>query len=139
MRILAVDLGTRRIGLAVCTPDERLVVGAGVLERRRGEDPIPSVVAAARDRGVEAILVGLPLNMDGTCGPKAAEARAFAERLGAALGVPVHLWDERLSSAAAEDRLRGVDLAPDRKRSHVNQVAAQVILESYLESRRPAT
>jgi putative Holliday junction resolvase len=139
MRFLAVDFGTRRIGLAVCTPDERLVVGAGVLERRRGDDPIPAVAAAAREREVEAVVVGFPLNMDGTIGPKAAEARAFADRLREALKIPVHLHDERLSSAAAEEALRGVPLGRARKRAQVNQVAAQGILESYLDARRTKT
>ncbi len=137
MRILAVDLGTRRIGLAVCSPEETLVLGAGVIERTAKADPVPDVAAAARDRDAETVVVGLPLNMDGSYGPKAAEAKAFSERLREALPVPVLLWDERLSSAEAEGRLRGVEgMTRARKRSHTNTVAAQVILERYLEARR---
>ena len=137
MRLLAVDLGTRRIGLAVCNPEETLVVGAGVIERTRGDDPVTAVAAAAREREAERVVVGLPLNMDGSYGPKAAEAKAFSERLREVLTVPVLLHDERLSSAAAEDRLRGVEeMTRARKRTHTNQVAAQVILESFLASKR---
>lgn len=136
MRILAVDLGSRRIGLAICSPEETLVVGAGVLERTKGDDPAAAVAAAAREREAERVVVGLPLNMDGTYGPKAAEAKAFSERLREILKVPVLLHDERLSSAAAEERLRGVAMTRSRKRTHTNQVAAQVILESYLGERR---
>ncbi len=137
MRILAVDFGTRRIGLAACSPEETLVVGAGVIERKAGDDPLPAVVTAARAREPETVVVGLPLNMDGSYGPKAAEAKAFSERLREALKVPVLLHDERLSSAAAEERLRGVEgMSRARKRSHTNTVAAQVILESFLAARR---
>jgi putative Holliday junction resolvase len=136
MRILAVDFGTRRIGLAVCNPEETLVVGAGVIERRKGDDPVPAVAAAAREREAERVVVGLPLNMDGSYGMKAAEAKSFSERLREELKIPVLLHDERLSSAAAEERLRGVDeMTRSRKRLHTNQVAAQVILESYLSGR----
>jgi putative holliday junction resolvase len=136
MRILAVDFGTRRIGLAVCNPEETLVVGAGVIERRKGDDPVPAVAAAAREREAERVVVGLPLNMDGSYGMKAAEAKTFSERLREELKIPVLLHDERLSSAAAEERLRGVDeMTRSRKRLHTNQVAAQVILESYLSGR----
>jgi putative Holliday junction resolvase len=136
MRILAVDFGTRRIGLAVCNPEETLVVGAGVIERRKGDDPVPAVASAAREREAERVVVGLPLNMDGSYGMKAAEAKTFSERLREELKIPVLLHDERLSSAAAEERLRGVDeMTRSRKRLHTNQVAAQVILESYLSGR----
>jgi len=137
MRVLAVDLGTRRIGLASCNPEETLVLGAGVIERRPGDDPVPAVAAAARERGAETVVVGLPLNMDGSYGPKAAEAKAFSERLREALGTPVLLHDERLSSVEAEGRLRGVEgMSRAAKRAHTNQVAAQVILESFLSKRR---
>lgn len=136
MRILAVDLGTRRIGLAICNPEETLVVGAGVIERKKGDDPLPAIVAALREREAEAIVVGLPLNMDGSISNKSNEATEFAERLRRDVSVPVEVWDERLSSAAAEERLREVQMPRGQKRVRVNQVAAQVILESYLEARQ---
>ena len=136
MRILAVDLGSRRIGLAICSPEETVVVGAGVIERRPGDDALPAVAQAARERDAEAFVVGHPINMDGTRGNKAAEAEEFAERLRKAVGVPVEMWDERLSSHAAEERLREVKMKRGQKRIHVNQVAAQVILEGYLDDRR---
>jgi putative Holliday junction resolvase len=136
MRILCIDYGARRIGLAVSNPEETMAVGAGVIEVRRGEDPLPAVAAAAAGRRPDRIVLGLPLNMDGSISNLSAAMQAFAARLQAETGIPVELWDERLSSAAAEEKLREVKMKRGRKRTQVNQVAAQVILESYLEARR---
>ena len=78
----------------------------------------------------------MPLNMDDTVGPAARRVLDFVEELKQFVSVPVVTWDERLSSAEAEDRLRGVELGHKKKRDHVNTVAAQVILETYMQSRR---
>jgi putative Holliday junction resolvase len=136
MRILAVDLGTRRVGLAICSPEETLVVGAGVLERTKGDDPVPAVAAAAREREVERVVVGLPLNMDGTEGPRAKKTREFGERVGAYLGLPVEFWDERLTTVEADRILRDSKVNWRKRKGLVDEVAATVILRDYLAARR---
>jgi putative Holliday junction resolvase len=130
MKILGVDYGSRRIGLAITDETEILALAHGVVEDLEG------VVRAARETGAGKIVVGLPLNMNGSKGPAARRAEGFARRLAAATGLPVETVDERLSSDEAERRLAEAPLGRRRKREHVNVVAAQVILETYLAARR---
>lgn len=131
MKVLAVDLGTRRTGFAISDPAEKMALALPTLE-----DVGPADVArVAEEQGAETVVVGLPLNMDGTTGPSAERALDFAEELRLHVAVPVVTWDERLSTAEGEARLRqaGLDRRARRKRADV--AAAIVILESYL--RRP--
>lgn len=134
IRALGVDTGDKRVGLAVSGPGG-MVLGIPVLERRDWESDLATLAAIVEDKRAEVVVVGLPLNMDGSEGPRAKLAREFGDALAARIGVPVEYWDERLSSVEAEDRLRGVKLGKGAKRAHVNTVAAQVILESWLEGR----
>lgn len=131
MIILAVDLGTKRTGFAMCDPQEKLALALPTLE-----DVTPTDVAVLADeRKAEEIVVGLPLNMDGTVGPSARRVLDFIEELRIQCVVPVVPWDERLSTAEGQTRLREQGL--DRKDRHrrADVAAAIVILESYL--RRP--
>jgi len=135
-RILAVDLGTRRIGLAVS--DRLGLTAQGLPSLQRGRDPVDQVLAVCREQDASEIVVGLPLNMDGTRGPAADAAGAFAVELRERGGLPVHIWDERLSSVAAERILieGGVRRAKRRKEGLVDRAAAVIILQGYLEHRR---
>ncbi len=137
IRALAVDTGDRRVGLAVSGPGG-MVLGLPVLERRAWEEDLAGLAETVADKRAEVVVVGLPLNMNGTEGPRAAAAREFGEALRVRIGVPLEYWDERLSSSEAEDRLKGIKMGKGAKRLHVNTVAAQVILESWLEHRGPA-
>ena len=131
MIILAVDLGTKRTGFAMCDPQEKLALALPTLI-----DVTPVDVAAlAQERNAGEILVGLPLNMDGTVGPSARRVLDFIDELKIHSTVPVVPWDERLSTAEGQTRLREQGL--DRKDRHrrADVAAAIVILESYL--RRP--
>jgi len=129
--ILAVDLGTKRTGFAMCDPQEKMALALPTLT-----DVTPVDVAAlALERNAGEILVGLPLNMDGTIGPSARRVLDFIDELMIHSTVPVVPWDERLSTAEGQTRLREQGL--DRKDRHrrADVAAAIVILESYL--RRP--
>lgn len=135
-RTLAVDLGARRIGLAVSDPLGITAQGLPSLERRR--DGIAQVLEVCREWGVGSVVVGLPLNMNGTKGPAAVAAETFAAALAARGGLPVVVWDERLSSVSAERVLieAGVGRDKRRKRGLVDRGAATIFLQTYLDLRR---
>lgn len=139
-RLLALDYGRTRIGVAA---SDALGITARPLEaivcRVRGADPVawrrtvvPALRALVAERGTERLLVGLPLNMDGTEGPMAVEARAFAAVLAEALGLPVDLEDERLTSDEAEEVLREAGLRPSERKRVRDSVAAAVLLRDRL-------
>ena len=137
-RILAIDYGERRVGLALS--DERSVVASDTVEtidRRslaRGRTLEGEIAQVVSDYGVKEVVLGLPLNMDGTQGDSALKVLEFAEKLKAILGLPVHTWDERLTSVAA-GRTRNELNLPLRKRrdkGRVDSLAAIILLQNYL-------
>ena len=133
-RVLAVDPGEKRTGLAISAGP--IAVALPTLQMKGdGLDP-ERVAKVARDQEAGRIIVGLPLNMDGTEGPRARAARDFGESIRGATDLPVEFWDERLSTAEGEARLReaGLDRRELSKRS--DAAAAIVILETYLEHRK---
>jgi putative Holliday junction resolvase len=135
-RILAVDWGERRIGLAVSDPFGLIATGLATLEVR-GEDRAVSLVAeVAREHEVARIVVGLPLLMSGERGEAAQEAQRFADALAARTGVQVETYDERLTSALSERRLREVGVRVGHSKARVDQGAAVALLESYLSRLR---
>ncbi len=132
VKILAIDLGGKRTGFAISDPDGRMALALPTLT-----DVTPEAAARlAEEQEAEKVVVGLPLNMNGTEGPAARRALEFAEELRGLLSVPVESWDERLSTAEGQARLReaGLDRKERHKRSDV--AAAIVILESYLRRSR---
>ena len=133
MRTLGVDLGRVRIGLALADDVLRTARPLRVVERRAEGADLAAIAEAAREYEVERVVLGLPLNMDGSEGPSARLARAFAPKLEAALGVPVELFDERLSTFEAETRLRDQGFSAKDRRSRVDAEAAAVILQGWLE------
>jgi putative Holliday junction resolvase len=138
-RVLGVDLGARRIGLAVSDPSGTLASPHTILER--SGDPAAdrrAVVAAARELGATRIVVGLPRSLSGRDGPAARAARAEAEALRADAGpdLTVELHDERFSTVTAQQSVRASGARRKARRKPLDDVAAAVILQSYLESRR---
>ena len=132
MSVLAIDYGERRIGLAA---SDRLGLAAHGLPTIVNTSPEDVVVALRRiveEREVEEIVVGLPLNMDGSEGPQAEKTRAFGETL-KALGLPVHFIDERLTSERAERTMKEAGLSFAKRRKRVDRMAAQFILRAYLD------
>lgn len=136
MRFLGIDHGTRRIGLAygddigVATP----------LPAITAEDPAKQwegLGALLKERRITEVVVGHPINMDGSSGPKAKEVEAFAQRIGAEFGLPVHLVDERLTSYEAESTIAPARRRAVRKAGLVDSRAATIILQDYLDGRFP--
>lgn len=137
MRYLGVDLGRARIGLALADDVLRQAHPLRVLTRRGEAADLAAIAAAAAEYEVERAVLGLPLNMDGSEGPAARLSRAFAPKLEAALGVPVELFDERLSTFEAETRLRDRGISAKDARARVDAEAAAVILQGWLDRERP--
>jgi putative Holliday junction resolvase len=133
MRYLGLDLGRARIGLALADDVLRTARPHSAVERRSDAADLEAIAEVARAYEVTRAVVGLPLNMDGSEGSSARFARGFAEKLGAALGVPVELEDERLSTFEAEGRLRQQGLSAKAQRPLIDAEAAAVILQAWLD------
>jgi len=133
MRYLAIDHGAKRIGLAICDADETIASPLEVLSNRPGVTR--QIAGIIEHEGVGAIVLGLPLNMDGSEGPQAAKAKVFAERLKKDVGVPIHLQDERLSSFGADEKLETTGLSRARKRTLRDALAAAEILDAFLQNK----
>ena len=136
MRVLAVDYGDARTGLAVCDAGELLASPAGVIPSRDRKKALAETAAAARRLGAERIVVGHPLNMDGSAGERARICRDFAGELEEASGLPVVLWDERGSTVTAARYLSDSETWGKKRKAVIDAVAAVVILESYLAWRK---
>lgn len=136
MRILALDLGTRRIGVALSDPTATIAAPLETIAAAGERRTVAQVAALCRRHGVARIVVGWPRNMDGSRGPAAERAEAFAARLRAAVSVPVDLWDERLSTTAAERALIETGARRERRRQERDRLAASLILQGYLDARR---
>ena len=134
--VLGLDLGSRRIGLAVSDPEGRIAFPAGVLARQGREKDLAALGDLVREREVSRIVVGLPIHMDGRSGPEAEAARAFSSALAEATGVPVELLDERWTSLEAERSLRQTQPRGRKGRGEVDTVAATILLRTWLERQR---
>ena len=135
-KILAVDWGRATLGLAVSDELGITAQGLASLSRVSESRDLEVIDAYIRDLGVEAVVVGLPKKMDGSLGPSAEAAQAFAQLLHDRLDIPVHLWDERLTSLAAERTLVGAGMRRRARRAVVDQVAATMILQGFLDRQR---
>lgn len=131
--LMGLDLGTRTIGVAVSDALRMTSTGLETIRRTKFAADSARLAEIARGRGVVGIVVGLPRNMDGSEGPRAQSARAFARNLAAALGLPVALWDERLSTLAAERMLIAADASRRRRAEVIDKVAAAYILQGALD------
>jgi putative Holliday junction resolvase len=133
-RLLGVDFGTRRIGLALSDPGQVIASAREVLACESPAHAANLVAEACRAAGAVRIVVGLPRNMDGSMGPAARAAEAFADLLRQRVSVPVAMWDERLSTKSAHDALAEAGKRSADRRKIVDKVAAQIILQSYLDA-----
>lgn len=136
MKILAVDFGDARTGLAICESGERLASPVGVLHERRFERVVEGIAKAAVTEGAQRIVVGHPINMNGTRGPRAELCQELARQLEEATGLPVKLWDERSTTVSATQYLNLTDTRGKKRKEVVDAVAATIILESYLAYRK---
>ena len=130
--VLALDLGSARIGVALSDPDRRMALPLGTIRTGAPQD-LKAVAALVRDHDVTLVLIGDPVSMSGAPSESSRHAAAFAEALRSVLTVPVELFDERLSTVEAERKLSSAGVKGRRRREVVDQVAATVILQSYLD------
>lgn len=133
----ALDFGRRRIGVAITEPSGRSVLPVACIQRTTLLHDLATLGELLSSRHVQRVVVGLPLNMDGTEGESARMARAFAKSLAQSVAMAVELFDERLTSFEARQRLSGLPRRRARQRKQVDAVAAMVILESWLDGRPP--
>lgn len=137
MRALGIDLGAKRIGVAVSDSAGTIATPVETLLRTPDRAALHrSIVALGREWEVEVIVVGLPLGLDGSVGPAAAAALAEVEELRGTAGVPVETYDERLTTVTAQRSLHDMNLAPAARRRVVDQLAAAVMLQAWLDRRR---
>jgi putative Holliday junction resolvase len=137
-RLLGVDYGAVRIGLAISDPERRLASPLAVYERRGRDQDAEYFRALASAEDVGALVVGLPIHLDGREGQKAIEARAFGVWLAEATGLPVTFWDERFSTVEAESALWQAGLTHKKRKARRDRVAAQILLQAYLDAGCPA-
>ncbi len=135
-RVLGLDVGSRRIGIAVSDPLGITAQGLETLQRRNKRHDFEHLGRVIREYEVEEIVVGLPLRMSGAEGTQSEKMRAFAEQLREKFGLPVHLWDERLTSAEANRFLRETELSIEKRGKAVDRMAAVLILQGWMERRK---
>jgi putative holliday junction resolvase len=132
-RILALDLGTKTIGLALSDVSRRIATPMAALGKKKFAANAEELKTLVAEHGVGGIVIGLPLNMDGSEGPRAQSARQFAANLAAKIDAPIALWDERLSTAAVTRTLIEADASRARRREIVDKLAAAYILQGALD------
>jgi putative Holliday junction resolvase len=137
-RVLGLDLGDVRIGVAISDPDRMVAVPFGTVQVGQPPGELRAIADIVRDNDVTLVIVGEPLSLDGSRGPRAEHASAFADALRALLSIPVRLHDERLSTVEAERSLARAGVSGRARRSVVDASAAQVILQAWLDASNAA-
>ena len=132
-RLMGIDLGTKTIGLALSDVERRLATPYDTIRRRKFADDIAALLDAMAKFSVTGLVVGLPLNMDGSEGPRAQSTRAFVRNLGAHADIPVAWWDERLSTAAVTRELIDRDVSRAKRAAVIDKMAAAYILQGALD------
>ena len=131
--LIGLDLGSKTIGVAASDPDRRLAAGVETIFRKNFTADAERLLALAAERKAAGFVLGLPVNMDGSEGPRAQSARAFARNLARLTALPIALWDERLSTAAVERELIGMDVSRARRAEVIDEHAAIFILQGALD------
>ena len=136
MRILGIDLGEKRIGLAISDPLGFTAQGLETLQVKNKKETLRALTEICREREVKEVVIGLPVNMNGSHGPKAEEVIKLAPELEKALGVPVRMLDERLTSRQADRLMVQEGLSRQKQKMNSDRLAATLILQNYLETKR---
>ncbi|HEY0569458.1 MAG TPA: Holliday junction resolvase RuvX [Xanthobacteraceae bacterium] len=131
--LIGLDLGTKTIGVASSDPDRRLATGVETIFRKNFTTDAQRLLALAKERSAAGIVLGLPINMDGSEGSRAQATRAFARNLSKLTDLPIALWDERLSTAAVERELIAADASRKKRAAVIDQHAAAYILQGALD------
>ncbi|MFA6218517.1 MAG: Holliday junction resolvase RuvX [Erythrobacter sp.] len=132
--LLALDVGTKTVGIATCDAGWRFASAGKTLARGKFAQDSETLRALARDRSIRGVVVGLPRNMDGSEGPRAQASRAYARNVAAALALPVLLWDERWSTASAQGAMIAQDMSRARRAERIDSHAAAVILQGAIDA-----
>ncbi|HEX6001466.1 MAG TPA: Holliday junction resolvase RuvX [Hyphomicrobiaceae bacterium] len=132
-RLIGIDVGTKTLGLALSDATRSIASALVTLRRTRLTEDLSRLVALAAQHGAGGFVVGLPLNLDGSAGPRAQATRAFVRNLAKATPLPVVFWDERLSTVAAQRTLLEADMSRKRRAEVVDKVAATLILQGALD------
>lgn len=142
-RLLGIDFGTRRIGIAVCNDEQTISSPLENITRHSEKTDFADLKSLAEEYGIKGLVVGLPVHMSGDEGQMAKEARAFGEKLAELTGLPIRFWDERFSSVQADYHLHAADLSRNQRKARRDKLAAQIILQSFLDApdrnRRPGS
>ena len=136
MKIMAVDFGDSRTGLAMCDRTEFLASPIGVIHEKNFRLVLEKVAAAAIEYDAQQIIVGYPKNMNGTIGERAKKCEEFAQKLASMVSVPVRLWDERQTTVTAIGYMNETNTRGKKRKETIDAVAATIILENYLEFRK---
>jgi putative Holliday junction resolvase len=131
--LIGLDLGTKTIGVAASDPDRKLAAGVETVARKTFTVDAKRLLALAAERNAIGFVLGLPINMDGSEGPRAQSTRAFARNLAKLTELPIAFWDERLSTAAVERELIGHDVSRKKRAAVIDQHAAMFILQGALD------
>jgi putative Holliday junction resolvase len=131
--LLGLDLGEKTIGVASCDPDRRLATGVETVARKKFTTDAQRLIALAAERNAVGFVLGLPINMDGSEGPRAQATRAFARNFAKLTELPIAFWDERLSTAAVERELIAADVSRAKRAAVSDQHAAAYILQGALD------
>ena len=135
-RLLGLDLGTKTIGLAISNAEWTIASPVETIRRKKFTPDVEHMLALAQKESVQGLVIGLPLNMDGSEGPRAQATRAFVRNLGRLSTLPVLFWDERLSSYAAEQAMLEADMTRKKRDKNIDQIAAAIILQGCLDRLR---
>ena len=135
-RLMALDVGTKTIGIAISDTTRMVASGLETLQRVKFGVDAAHLVARAATHQIAGVVIGLPVNLDGSNGPRVQSTKAFASNLGQKLGLPMLLWDERWSTVAAERSLLEADASRKRRKEVIDKVAAVIILQGALERLR---
>jgi putative Holliday junction resolvase len=137
MKILGLDLGERRVGVAVSDPGGIMAHPLAQIQPQNRRDLVQRVASLVREQGAGRVVVGMPYLSDGTRGQQARRTQGAVEALRAALPVPVAVWDERFSTEEADEAMRQAGLTPRRRKARRDKVAAALILQAYLDAGAP--
>jgi len=134
MRIIGLDYGDVRMGFAVCDPTGSFSMPLCTVELKHGLKPEEEVKRVCEQNEADKLVIGLPINMNGTAGPMAAKVEAFIQKLGTILKIPIEKYDERMSTSQVERMLIAADMSRAKRKGVRDKLAAQVILQGYLDS-----
>jgi putative Holliday junction resolvase len=134
MRIVGLDVGERRIGVAVADEGVRVALPVAVVERSELPADLDAIARLVQEQGAEAVVIGLPISLDGSLGSQAEAVKAFGQDLAARLSLPIEYWDERLSSVEAQRRLASAGHRGPKAKARLDAAAAAIVLQSYLDA-----